>query len=90
MFKSCGDLFKQTQAGSPVEVYPYEQKTLPAAHALIALVVLFLAPVARLTTPLLAAQDTLLPLKVKVGDKASDFALPSADGKTVRLSDYAG
>jgi len=36
-----------------------------------------------------AAEDQLLPLKVKVGDKAPDFALP-ADGKTVRLSDYAG
>lgn len=29
-------------------------------------------------------------LKVRVGEKAPDFALPSADGKTIRLSDYAG
>jgi hypothetical protein len=36
------------------------------------------------------ASDIILPLKVKVGDKAPDFALPSADGRTVRLSDYAG
>ena len=32
----------------------------------------------------------ILPLKVKLGDKAPDFALPSADGQTVRISDYAG
>ena len=30
------------------------------------------------------------PLKIKVGEKAPDFALTSSDGKTVRLSDYAG
>ncbi|MBI1940480.1 MAG: redoxin domain-containing protein [Acidobacteria bacterium] len=32
----------------------------------------------------------ILSLNVKDGDKAPDFALPSADGKTVRLSDFAG
>jgi cytochrome oxidase Cu insertion factor (SCO1/SenC/PrrC family) len=37
-----------------------------------------------------AAQDQILPLKIKVGEKAPDFALPSANGRTVRLSDYAG
>ena len=36
------------------------------------------------------ASDIILPLKVKVSDKAPDFVLPSADGRTVRLSDYAG
>jgi cytochrome oxidase Cu insertion factor (SCO1/SenC/PrrC family) len=29
-------------------------------------------------------------LKVRVGEKAPDFALTSSSGKTVRLSDYAG
>jgi cytochrome oxidase Cu insertion factor (SCO1/SenC/PrrC family) len=53
---------------------------------------LFLLPVAAvlLVLPSAAAQDQILPLKIKVSEKAPDFALPSADGKTVRLSDYAG
>jgi hypothetical protein len=32
----------------------------------------------------------LPPLHVKVGEKAPDFTLPAADGKQVRLSDFAG
>jgi len=36
------------------------------------------------------AQDQILPLKLKVGDKAPDFTLPAADGKTVKFSDFAG
>ena len=53
-------------------------------------VVLLLASMAVLSQPLSVARDSILPLKIKVGDKALDFALPSADGKIVRLSDYAG
>jgi cytochrome oxidase Cu insertion factor (SCO1/SenC/PrrC family) len=36
------------------------------------------------------AQDRILPLKIKVGDKAPDFALLAGDGKTVKLSDFKG
>ena len=32
----------------------------------------------------------LPPLRVQVGEKAPDFALPSAAAKTVRLSDFSG
>ena len=29
-------------------------------------------------------------VELKVGDKAPDFSLPGSDGKTHKLSDYAG
>jgi peroxiredoxin len=32
----------------------------------------------------------LPPLRVQVGEKAPDFALPAAGGKPVRLSDFSG
>ena len=32
----------------------------------------------------------LPPLRVQVGEKAPDFVLPAAGGKTVRLSDFSG
>lgn len=38
----------------------------------------------------LAAAASPAGLKVRVGEKAPDFTLTSSDGKTVRLSDFAG
>jgi cytochrome oxidase Cu insertion factor (SCO1/SenC/PrrC family) len=56
--------------------------------------VLFVVPFAAATSFLepvsAAAQDKILPLRIKVGEKAPDFSLPSADGKMVRLSECAG
>jgi peroxiredoxin Q/BCP len=43
---------------------------------------------AAFAVPAAAQQPT--PVELKVGDKAPDFALPGSDGKTHKLSDYAG
>ena len=63
---------------------------LPLIFLAVSLAVLFSAPMAVLVPPLKASEDIVLPLKIKVGSKAPDFALRSSDGKTVRLSDFAG
>ena len=39
------------------------------------------------TTP---KSPEFLPLNVHVGEKAPDFALPSADGQFIKLSQFAG
>jgi len=54
------------------------------------LVILLSVAAVLLDSPYAAAQDQILPLKIKVSEEAPDFALPSADGKTVSLSHYAG
>lgn len=51
---------------------------------------LLLTATSLVSPPTARAQDQLLPLKVKVGEKAPGFALPDADGKTVKLTDFAG
>jgi hypothetical protein len=38
----------------------------------------------------LGKEINLPPLRVKVGEKAPDFALPAAGGKTARLSGFNG
>ncbi len=36
------------------------------------------------------AQDQIAPLKIRIGEKASNFSLHSASGKSVRLANYTG
>lgn len=37
-----------------------------------------------------AAAQQPAPVELNVGDKAPEFSLPGSDGKTHKLSDYAG
>lgn len=54
----------------------------------VASLFLIVTPVA--ARPGAEGDERLLPLNIKLGEKAPDFGLPAADGKTVRLSDFAG
>jgi len=59
-------------------------------HSFIILLTAVLPAVATLRSPAsAAAEDQILPLKSRL-EKGPDFVLPSADGRPVRLSGYAG
>jgi len=49
-----------------------------------------LAAAAALIPACRAKTDEMLPLKIKVGEKAPDFTLPAADGSKVELSSFRG
>lgn len=54
-------------------------------------VLLSTAAAALLAVPAAAQQPAQgPPVELNVGDKAPDFSLPGSDGKTHKLSDYAG
>ena len=64
----------------------------PSPTAAVALVVFFgtLLVLPQLSKAASGREIKLPPLRVQVGEKAPEFALPSVDGKIVRLSDFSG
>jgi cytochrome oxidase Cu insertion factor (SCO1/SenC/PrrC family) len=70
---------------------PYMRRRLILRFLLIGLPALPISSLLASLRPLhTTAQDRILPLKIKVGEKAPNFALLCADGQTVKLSDYTG
>lgn len=68
--------------------FGWKSKAMTAVAAEIAAIGFF-ALSAMAATPR-ASAPPYLPLNVHVGDKAPDFALPSASGGVVKLSQFAG
>lgn len=62
----------------------------PKIAGALAVAILFLLVTPAAARPGVEGDERLLPLNIKLGEKAPDFALPAADGKSVRLSDFAG
>ena len=65
-------------------------KTLLRSTALAAVTMATALPAAAQSPAPAPAQATAPEAKLKVGDKAPDFALQGSDGKVHKLSDYKG